>query len=744
MTGLDTPFSLPVLGLWVAAIAGGLTWMTLGFRGVVGRRYATLLVLLRAIAVCLILILLLQPYRRIETPDRDGFWVALLADCSHSMTVRDCENQTPRLEAVRTALQGADPGPLRRRLAERYRLSTFLFSEELHVPHGLVEADHEAEGTVPPASPSAQTPGGTPLGVLPGKSALGDTLRQCLDEFTTVPLGAVLVLSDGHENHGEAVAEVCKVYRGKGIPVSCVGIGEFGDIGDLRISFPRDTLEAVKGEPLVIEALVQNTMGRNVVADVSLTGDMETQTKQVEVAAGDTAKVAFMITPWRAGFQTLRAELKPTPGDTRRDNDVDFVGVEVDEPDVFRLLYLGGHFGWEYKFLRILADSNEQLSLACVIRAGKTSYYSQGLPEHGKADGFPREQDVYNRFDAVLMDTRAFSLCNDATIKSLLSFIEHRGGGMLLFGPLTGIPEPIVEVLPVARAEFLPVGKSVRFSVNPNFVFEVSPGSVLERPHALELERGSLVAFVEGTKRGARPAAVAVGSERPLVVAQSYGSGRVAFVAFESSWRWRLASPAGRDIHDAFWGQFLGWLGSTSKERVAPVCDGVKSTVGDELALDVDVLGTDFRPAADARVSCDITAPDGATRALILDPSAGAVGRYTGVIFPDQAGEYAVNYRIELPQGAPPPRKAHFVARQTGREAEDTRYQEETLRDMARITGGRFWSYREMNAINELPLSRDLPATSSRVYLSDSWLLLLLLAACLGSEWYARRRIGLK
>ena len=744
MTGFDTPFSFPFLGLWLVAGGAGLLWMMHGFRGVVGRRYAALLGTLRAAAAALLLILLLQPYRRVDTPDRDAFWVALLADCSHSMTVRDCDGRTARIERVQAVFEEGTNGALRGRLAETYRLSTFLFSEELHVPHHVAAATEASGSREGSPEPAAATSDGAPFDVLPGKSALGDALRQCLDEFSTVPLGGVIVLSDGHENHGEPVAEVCKVYRGRGIPVSCVGVGEFGEVGDLRISFPRDTVEAVKGEPVTVEAVIENTMRRDVVAGVSLTGDAETQTKEVEVQAGGSAKVTFTTVPWRAGFQTLRAELTPTSGDARRDNDVDFVGVDVTEPDVFRLLYLGAYLGWEYKFLKLLADSNEQLSLACVIRAAKASYYTHGLPERDSGKGYPREQRLYNQFDAVLVDTRAFALCDQETVNGLLAFVEHRGGGVLFFGPLSGIPEAVADALPIARSEFLPAGKPLRFAVNPNFLFEVLPGDVLDRPTGLEIERGSLLSFVGETKRGARPAAVAKGSERPVVIAQSYGSGRVAFVAFESSWRWRLSSSTGHDQHDAFWGQLLGWLGSTSKERVAPACDGVKSTVGDELALDVEVLGTDFRPSADARVSCDVTSPDGATQTVVLDPSAAAVGRYTGLIFPDQPGEYMVDYRVDFPGDRPTPRKAHFVARQTGRETEDTRYREETLRDMARITGGRFWTYKQLDSIRELPLSPRLPATSSRLYLCDSWLLFVLLAVCLAGEWYARRRIGLK
>ena len=88
--------------------------------------------------------------------------------------------------------------------------------------------------------------------------------------------------------------------------------------------------------------------------------------------------------------------------------------------------------------------------------------------------------------------------------------------------------------------------------------------------------------------------------------------------------------------------------------------------------------------------------------------------------------------------------EAHFLARRTGVETEDTGYREDVLRDMARVTGGAFYSYRDLDRIGRLPLSRDVPMKTTRLYWTRHGALLAALAAILGAEWFLRRRLGLK
>jgi len=277
----------------------------------------------------------------------------------------------------------------------------------------------------------------------------------------------------------------------------------------------------------------------------------------------------------------------------------------------------------------------------------------------------------------------------------------------------------------------------------PGFIFRKDPDGVLTGPPGPYLPPNVPAWIVSEWKKGARPALLTPDGRRALLVAQAYGSGRVACLGLRDTWRWRLGSRAGLDLHQAFWDRFLVWLSSTAKPRFSVAFDGRKMPAGKQIELGVKVLRRDYGPAADARVTAAVTGPDGRRRELVLQPSDLDTGAYSEWFRPEQAGEYAVDVEVRRPDETLR-KTAHFVARWTGAETTDTAYREDILRDVARITGGVFRPYSAMRGLQRLPLSRDVPVIRRRVVLSETvpWLLAVLLLASF--EWYVRRRSGLR
>jgi len=88
--------------------------------------------------------------------------------------------------------------------------------------------------------------------------------------------------------------------------------------------------------------------------------------------------------------------------------------------------------------------------------------------------------------------------------------------------------------------------------------------------------------------------------------------------------------------------------------------------------------------------------------------------------------------------------EARFLVRPGGAETRNPAYHEKTLRDIARITGGRFWTYRELAQIRRIPVSVKVPVKTVRQSWCENWVYLGLLLLVLGYDWYFRRRLGLK
>jgi hypothetical protein len=725
MNGIHTPIPVLVIALW-SAVAVLLVVVRHGIlQPAVRRRSCWTITLLRLAGLALLAVLLLQPYRDERLPDREAFRTVVLLDASASMTVQDVAGGRSRLDLVRAAATSV-PGA-RRALLDRLQDS------------GRTEVSAFAESVRPLRS-------GIPVPMLPGRTAIGNALADLLDRNAGPPLGAVLLLSDGHNNQGASPTEVCKLFRAKGIPVSCVGLGESRQPGDLRVRFAAEQLKGRKGEALTLEVLLENRFEHPVTTRLTVSDAQGVAAeREVTIAAGATQHERVEVTPLRAGYVSYSARVQPVVGDGLPDTDTDYAGVEVREPDRFGILYLGAHLGWEYRFLRLLCDSHPQLSLATVIQSGKTTFYQSGVraEAEGRLDGFPTDPDTVNRFDAVVLDTRAIPALGPKGVETLVNFVDRRGGGLLVLGPLDDLPEALRDLLPLQPVAGGSFKARERLEVNPEFIFEPDPARALDPVAGLPVPPGGPVWLTSALKRGARPAAELRQSELKVLSAQAYGSGRVAYLGLESTWSWRLANDAGESSHSAFWNALLVWLSSTGKPRLRIVSDGAKVGLGDALPLDLDVMGSDFLPAPDARVTAALTTPSGQASEITLDAAAETAGHYTGVFFPEEAGEYRVTYRVESPTGTLT-QEAHFLARRTGVETEDTAYREDVLRDMARVTGGAFYAYGEMDQIERLPLSRSVPMKTTRLYWTRHAALLLALAAVLGAEWLLRRRLGLK
>jgi hypothetical protein len=725
MSGIHTPIPLLVIALW-SAVAVLLVVVRHGsLLPAIRQRSCWSITLLRLAALGLLAVLLLQPYREERLPDRDAFRTVLLLDASASMTVQDVAGGHSRLDLVRGAVAGPAGGE--RTLLDRLQ------------DKGRTEVSAFAESVRPLRT-------GIPVPMLPGRTAIGNALAGLLDGDAGPPLGAVLLLSDGHNNQGASPTEVCKLFRARGIPVSCVGLGENRLPGDLRVRFAAEQLKGRKGEPLTLEVLLENRFDHAVNTRLTVgAAPGEALERDVTIAAGATQHERFEVTPLRAGYVSYSARVQPVAGDGMPDTDVDYAGVEVREPDRFGILYLGAHLGSEYRFLRLLCDSHPQLSLATVIQSGKTTFYQSGVHAEGEGrlDGFPTDPDTLNRFDAVVLDTRAVPALGAKGIETLVGFVDRRGGGLLALGPTEDLPEALRDLLPIQPMAADSLKTRERLEVNPEFIFEQDPARALDPAVGLPVPPGGPVWLAAALKRGARPAAGLRQREVTVLSAQSYGSGRVAYLGIESTWTWRLANGAGESSHSAFWNALLVWLSSTGKPRLRVVSDGAKIGLGDALPLDIHLLGSDFLPAPDARVTAAVTTPSGQSSEVTLDAAAETAGHYTGLFFPEEVGEHRVTYRVEAPSGNLSG-EAHFLARRTGVETEDTGYREDVLRDMARVTGGAFYTYQEMDRIERLPLSSSVPMKTTRLYWTRHAALLLALAAVLGAEWFLRRRLGLK
>lgn len=716
-------FPWPLILLWFLVCLGlaFLSWRR--FRQLLGSSSRLLLFSLRSLALLLSVVVLLQPMLKTSEPEPGSFRIAILADRSRSMETKDSPDVPTRSGILRQLLSSS----ALEQIAHQGELEIKGFSEKIQPLRVWKDA------TLP---------------VFPGVTDLGAVLQQAMEGTPgAAPLGAVVLMSDGNDSGGKNAPQIAKQFKQQQIPVTCVGIGTRSPARDVLVRFQQTSLQVSRDMPFELAADLESSYPEPLTLTAELLENgIAIQRQDVQVNPGEKQSARFSCTSATAGFRTYGVRILPPADDKRSDNNLDFTSVKVQEPDRFSLLYLGGALNWEWRFLRIHAERNEQIELAAIIQSGAKNYFRTGLSadQLKGLESFPENTIFYAGYDAVLLDSLAASRLSPAGCEALLAFVERKGGGLLITGDPSLLPEAFRPILPLHAAERITAVPESRLLPDPEIIFDRDVNLAFKSGRGIPLPAGSPMYLSRKIKLGARPALTLASRPEPLLTVQSYGAGRSAFLGLEETWKWLFATPEGENQHRTFWDCLLIWLAERQQPQLQPGNEGLKVAVDEETTLSIHVLGTDFRPAADAEVQAIISRPDGEIREIRLDPSASEPGLFSAPFLPELPGEYRIRWQVALPEQNLAT-ETMLLARQTGPEMENTDYQEETLRDIARISQGRFLSAEEFAAGKaDIPLSPKLPQRQSTRPLASSWLLLLLIAAAFSAEWGFRRHLGLK
>ncbi len=719
------PAISPGLIVVLAAVAGAVSAVAyLRLRRLTRRGYWAGPAALRAALIGLLALLLLGPYHERQRPDAESFRVAVLADVSGSMRVRDGDGERPRLDVLRSLLDPARPDSPVAQLRRASLTEIHLFAEH------------------------AQRLAGGDFDVLPGGTGLGTALAEVAAAPAERPLGAVVVVSDGNSNAGPPVLDEAKRLAHLGLPVTCLGVGRPGPPLDVAVTTAEKAVEGTKGRPLTLTAHVTSTYPDPRTVTVELRdGDTLLDRQPVRLGAGPASRdVAFSVTPLAAGTRVYRFHIVAATPDPMPETDTAHAAIEVRDPDSFQILLLAANLGWEYKFLKLATQAGGQVKLSAVIQAGPGVYrhYGEAFKEDEAVNGLPESFEMLGRFDAVVLDSRAAPLMSPGAPEAFRQFVAARGGGLLVYGPLAPLNEGFRSMLSAtlttgqmpAGAQYLVPDTAVVFPADRAAALALPPGPFLPTDLRFFL--------AGGLKPGARPALSLAGRDAPLLAVQPYGSGRTALLGGEDTWRWRLASEADADRHTAFWNHLLVWLGSTGKPRLRARFDGARLLADQSGPLQVEALDPDYAPAAAAEVTAILSGPDGFRAERSLAAAAEAPGLYEDFFAPPAPGEYRVDLRARFREGETLEKSAYFLAAPGGVELQSPEYREDVLRDLARVTGGQFHSAEALPRRFQPPVSPRVPVRRERVRWSESWLFLAGLAVTGSAEWFLRRRIGLK
>ena len=689
--------------------------------------------------VALILLLLWQPAITVSALSSQQNIIAVVVDDSRSMAIADNGGKT-REAAALAALQNGVLAGLQKRFQTRlYRLGS-----------GVTQAD--GLQSIAPVEPATH---------------IGDGLKQLATETSDLPIGAILLLSDGGQNAAGIGGlgidpDALQSLRNRRLPVHTVGFGrperahdvELEDVGVAANSIVNARLTAT------VSLLQHGYAGQKAILTVH-DGDKTLATREVTLAPNGVLQAEpVFFSAGAAGAKSLRFGIEPLAGEENLSNNAMTRPVLVSDAKR-RILYVEGEPRWEFKFIRRAEEDDTTVQLVSMLRTSENKIYRQGISDPSElADGFPVRPENLFDYAGIIIGSVDADYFTPLQQELLREYVDRRGGGVLFLGGRSSLSDggwgasSMNELLPT----FLPAGRN-SFHRNSATVELTAAGvdspitRLLDDP-TKNAERWKKLTYLADYQDAGSPkpgatvlADMNAGRRKlPMLITQNYGHGRTAIMATGGTWRWQMSEALGDPSHDLFWQQLLRWLVAESPGPVTASISARNLMDEGHLQIAAQVRDRQFQPAADAHVTAHMVGPEGANALIDLTPSRDTPGLYQTEWTAEKPGTYLAEVTAESAgnQSQELGRDVLTFQREDGiAENFHTEQNRSLLQQLALQTGGRYW---EPSDLKNLP--RDIAYSEAGISVrttNELWNMPIVFVLLLGlpiTEWLLRRKWG--
>jgi len=759
---------LVVLLLILAAIAA-VVWLYRGERAISKRRRAFLGVF-RAALYTLVIILLFEPVFGIEMTTKLRESILVLLDTSESMNIRDARRKERELEDAALAL-GRMPFGKQTPLLDAKARSDAAAATRLDLAKGILDnanldiykrlgEDFKiryfgfGEHVAPASGEGEELARSLRRVVATGKATrLGTAVDEVVARYSGQPIAGVVLLTDGASNEGLEPLEVARRMKERKIPLYPVGIG-LPDPPDVRVEglIVQDTVFSKDRVPIRFRVLSKGFANRTVELKVTANGT-EVARQPLTLSGEPQFEELSFVPEEETGSVKLEVSAAPLAGEIVAENNSLAQTIRVIN-DKIKVLYVEGKPRWEYRYLRAVLLRDRRLDVKFLM--------TQGDRDLAKAsdrylDRFPEVASEAFVFDLVILGDVPASYFTPAQFARIAELVRERGGSLLaLAGHQNALASfvgtPIADILPVKlQAEGWEAVDERLYPVMTSKGDETTVVS-LKTPEEENARLWTRVRpiYTVPAVAGAKPAATVLATlsdaprrrePYPLIAWQRYGRGKSMFVGTDQLWRLRFKE--GDKYHARFWGQVIQFLTLSrllGENKRIQIETGRRSfRTGERVQIYTSVLNEAYDPISTPAYSVYADREGQTETATIrLEPVKDAPGLYQGYFTPEQEGRY-------LLRTAPSDREAsnsvELQVATTPLEQLEPAMQEETLKKMAELSGGKYLSVRDLPALPEA-IHAEVQTTIVRRE-KELWDLPLVFAVVLllaATEWFFRRR----
>lgn len=587
-----------------------------------------------------------------------------------------------------------------------------------------------------------------------------------------LPRAAVVLLSDGRHNSGRSPLETARQLAARGVPLHAVVLGSERVPADLAMVSVEVPNSAFREDQIHGRLVLADHMPPGKPFTVQITADGRPLWQQVLKTAGAglrsvefTLSIREAVDRLLAGKSeavhvnslplSLQARVLPVAGELRGDNNTTTTSLRA-LTRRYRLLLVDGRPRWELRYVRNLFERDQRWQVTAVMPTAKAD--QAGLPRGNGAEEFPPDRDALFDYDVIMLGDIPAERFRAEELQWLKEFVEQRGGGLVL---LDGSRGGLRSIAASSAGDLVPVKWLNPGSSSESQSLQWRLTQAGRRMPALMLSAkdedndelwSQLPAAHQSTSVEALPGSeplvqlVASAVQRPAVVLQRFGAGRVLYCASDETWRWRREVA---DLyHQRYWMQMTQWMMeepfAASDAYLSLDVGSAAYPPGDSAQIRVRLRDESGRPVRQVQAQALLYRDGKLANTVLLEADTDGSGVFRGRSGPLSPGKYEVAVR------AAGFADDHFRARTefrvepaTTTELAELNCNHNLLSEMCKLTGGQ--ALREYEAARVVDLLR--PLTTQRVRESETrlwqsywWFMPIVLL--LGSEWWIRKRKG--
>ena len=697
-----------------------------------------------------------------------------------------------RVELVNRILQD-DGRKFLRDLANNNRVKIYTFSDEAHHVTTVRAAREYASNATPtgeldsvnpeaqPAETSASGLSGidavnVELTALGSATNLERAFRRSLESVGGAPIAGIVVMTDGGVNRGAPVEVVARYARERGVPVHVIGLGDPSAPRNVRVAevlapqnvFKQDPFAITVGltaEGLAGESLHLTLSERNVTDGGE---SKRVDSRRVVVGPGGAiAPVTFERRQDRVGRFVYTLSVTPVDDESVTDDNTKEVSVSVIDAKTRVLLVAGGP-SWDYRYVTTLLERDDTFDLSCWLQSADVSAVRDG---DTVIDHLPIMAEELFDYDVVILMDPDKSEFDESWSELADTLVSEHGGGLLFAAARPRSPaflreRSLKKLLALLPVTFDPEADLVLNQVG-HYQLTSSPIEIPEDAfsHPVIRDSGDAIAAKLAWRgigevywhypvlRAKQVATVLMrhGSPRMrnsdgghvLAATQFVGAGRSAFLAFDSTWRWRRF---GERYYDRFWVQLIRYLAEGKllggSKRATLIVENERPTIGEAVTVTTRLLDSRYEPLKRDRVVASYEV-EGERRELELMARGDRPGWFEGRFVPDRVGSYRVRVRIpDARVDEPQYVQREVVVSRPNLEILRPHMNKDALRVLAeQSAGGRYWNVDESGELaRSIPdLHEEIPIRSRPTTLWDNAATLALLVTLLCVEWAVRK-----